>query len=385
VRQTCAGGDTGSKLPETGKTTGYEQLSMRILDRYILKRFGITLVFAMTFFVFVFIFVDMVGNLSKFIDRDVPRVIISQYYLFYVPYILTWVLPIGMLLASLFSIGQMARHNELAAIKSAGVSLYRIALPVAVTGMLISIGMLVFGEKIVPVTSQGKSDIEAEYLDTSKKTAQLRASDLFLRDKANRRVYINYYNHTTRSARKVSIQRSDKSEIIERIDAQQMKWQETGWVLEDGFKRSFVNGAENVTRIETYQDSLLDFSPDDLLKTETKPEDMSYRELAGFIAEVIRNGGDPQKWLVDLNFKLSIPFASFIMVLFGVPLASGKQKGGAVFSLIIGALVYIIYYAFTRFVQTLGEVGTLIPAVAAWLPNALFIVLALLMMMTARK
>jgi lipopolysaccharide export system permease protein len=358
---------------------------MRILDRYILKRFAITLLFAITFFIFIFIFVDMVGNLSKFIDKDVPRVVIVKYYLFYVPYIMTWVFPIGMLLASLFSVSQMARHNELAAMKSAGVSLYRILFPVAIAGLFISFTMLAFGENVVPITSQGKSDIEVDYLDTSKKTAQLRSSNLFLRDRADRRVYIDFYNHTTKSARKVSIQTFKNGEIIARIDAQQMKWQKQAWHLYDGFQRTFNNGAENVVQIEAYQDSLLDFTPEELLKTEIKPEDMSHQELETFIAEVRRNGGDPQKWLVDLNFKLSIPFASFIMVLFGVPLAANKQKGGAVFSLILGALVYIIYFAFTRFVQTLGEVGSLMPELAAWIPNGFFISIALLMLLKARK
>jgi len=112
---------------------------------------------------------------------------------------------------------------------------------------------------------------------------------------------------------------------------------------------------------------------------------MSYEELQSFILGVIRNGGNPQKWLVELNFKYSIPFAGFIMVLFGVPIASNKQKGGMVFSLIVGALIYIIYYAFTRFVQTLGEVGSLVPEVAAWLPNAMFGFVALVMLLKVRK
>ena len=107
---------------------------MKILDRYLLRRFTISLFFALTGFVLIFVCVDMVGNLSEFIDKDVPRFVIVQYYVFYIPYILTWVLPIGMLLASLFSIAQMARFNELSAMKSAGISLYRILLPVAVLG-----------------------------------------------------------------------------------------------------------------------------------------------------------------------------------------------------------------------------------------------------------
>jgi len=112
------------------------------------------------------IFVDMVGNLSKFIDKEVPLAVIIKYYIFYIPYLIILVLPIAMLLASLFSLSQMANHNELTAIRSAGISLTRILIPLFIFGLLISTFALGFGEKIVPSANQEKTKIEDEYIET---------------------------------------------------------------------------------------------------------------------------------------------------------------------------------------------------------------------------
>ena len=151
---------------------------MRILDWYILRRFCFTLFFALLSFPLIVIFVDMVGNLSKFIDKDVPLVIIFKYYIFFIPYLIILVLPIAMLLASLFSLSQMANHNELTAIKSAGIGLHHILIPLYIFGLLISALALAFGEKIVPPANQEKTKIEDEYIETVKRT-QTRVTNIF--------------------------------------------------------------------------------------------------------------------------------------------------------------------------------------------------------------
>lgn len=358
---------------------------MKILDRYLLRRFNITLSFALLSFIFVVVFVDMVGNLGSFIDKDVPKLIIFKYYVLYVPYILVLVLPIAMLLASLFSMGQMAKYNELLAIKAVGISLYRIILPLLLFGFFVSLLALGFGEKVVPATNQEKTQIEADYLEPSKKIIKTTTTNIYWKDKEDRRIFIGRYDNNSKTAHKVTIQKYDGSEISERIDARTMKWQDGTWVLYNGFKRSFSHGEENATKFETLRDNRLDVTPQKLLQSQIEPEDMSYEELKNFTHEIIRNGGDPRKWLVDMQFKISIPFASFIMVLFGAPLASQKKASGAILSLIISFLVSLIYYGFSQFMQTLGELGVLSPFITAWLPNMLFLFGGILLIIFVRK
>ena len=357
---------------------------MRILDWYILRRFCFTLFFALLSFPLIVIFVDMVGNLSKFIDKDVPLVIIFKYYIFYIPYLIILVLPIAMLLASLFSLSQMANHNELTAIKSAGIGLHRILIPLFIFGLLISALALAFGEKIVPPANQEKTKIEDEYIETVKRT-QTRVTNIFWRDSINRRVFIGDFNTVTKTARKVSIQKLDGNQIIERLDARNMKWEDSTWVLRNGYKRIFSDETEEALAFEEIKDEFLGFKPEQLESFHTDPNDMSYDELENFIQEVKRNGGNPKKWLVDLHFKISIPFANFIMVLFGAPLATSRNRGSAIFSLIISILVCLIYYGLTTVVQTLGQTGVMPTVFSAWFANGIFLIAGIGVLFFGRK
>lgn len=358
---------------------------MKIIDRYLLRRFLWTLSYAILSFLLVVIFVDMVGNLAKFIDKDVPRAIILKYYLVSIPYILIWVLPIAILLACLFSIGQMARYNEIVAIKTAGVTLNRILRPIFIAGFLISGLAFLFGENVVPASNRQRTQIQDQHLDTGRKRSRNRMNNIYLRDSSGRRIFIHSYSVKRQLATRVSIQTYAGNKIIERIDAQQMKWQDSTWVLLNGFRRHFVDELEQAERFDSTIDSLLDVPPGEIIASNLKPEDMTYRELQVFIREVVHNGSDPKQWLVDYYSKFSLPLASFIMVLFGAPLAANKKRSGAIFGLIISILVWLVYYGATKFFQTLGQVGSIPPVLAAWSANGLFLCAGLLVLFTARK
>lgn len=356
---------------------------MKLLDWYLLRRFSVVLIYAILSFLLVVIFVDMVGNLAKFIDKSVPKLVILKYYLFSIPYIVILILPISMLLASLFSLGQMAKYHELTAIKSVGVSLYRILFPILLLSFFISLISLQLNNNLVSASNQKKTVISERFLNPSKKRSS--QNNLFWRDSQNRRVYIGRYDHRSQTAHKVSIQKYSGNQIVERIDAKKMKWQDQSWVLYNGFKRTFSHDREEARPFETYTDHFLDFNPEQLLSNRVAPEDMSYQELREFINEVLKNGGDPKRWLVDLHFKFSMPFAGFIMVLFGAPLASNRKSSGAIVGIIISVLIWVIYFAVTRFVQTLGQIGTLKPMIAAWSPNVIFVTIGLILLIHTKK
>ncbi len=358
---------------------------MKILDKYILSRFIFVLLFAILGFVFVVIFVDMVGNIGKFIDKEVPTPVIAKYYVMYIPFVVILVLPIAMMLASMFSIGHLAKTNELISIKSTGISLNRILLPVFIFSIFISFFALFFGERITPKANQKKVEIEDQYLDPFRKVGKISYSNLFLRDQLSRYIFIGRYDTRTKTAHKVTIQSYTNNRIIERMDAEKMVWQDSLWVLENGYTRSFTDSNEVAIPFESITDSTVQFQPGQLVEEKFEPENLSYSELKNFIAGVIENGGDPQKWQVDLNFKLSTPFASFILVLFAAPLASHKKRSGAIFGLVISVGIYLLYYGINQFIQTLGQVGILTPLLSSWTTNIIFFLLGLLTLTMVQK
>lgn len=363
---------------------------MRILDIYIARKFIGVLLFALIAFISIYVIVDLIEKLDQFMGKEVPKIVIIEYYLYSLPYIIVLILPVAGLLASLFSVGQMARHNEIVAIKSSGIPLYRILLPIFVIALFISGAAIYFGEKIVPVASVKREDINNTYLEKYKQHSRIALKNINVRDELGRRISIRRLDVGKKVAQRVSIQQFNGLALISRIDAEKMIWEDGKWVLINGYKRDFSANDEDeifeeATPFERLELPDLDLNIDRLLIMEKKPEEMSYKELKTFIAEVVRNGGDPNRWLVDLYLKLSFPFANFIIVLFGAPLSAKKQRSSAGLSFGISLAICFVYFGIVKTSQTMGHNGTLSPIVAAWLANALFGLVGIGILFKARQ
>ena len=360
---------------------------MTILDKYIIRNFLGTLIFSLVAFSIIFIIIDLVGYLDKFIDKDVPRVVIVKYYFYYLPYIIVLSLPVAMLLASLFSMGQMARYNEIVAMTASGISINRILLPLFILGFIISCFIMYSGEKIVPLTNEKKIGLYNQYVHKSKKRIQTRYTDIYVQLSQNQWLNIGHFDTKINTGYKVAIQNFDEQfkAITQRIDAPQMVRENDKWVIINGITRNFKNNKETIEKFERLERPDFQFEAKDISKVQKKTEEMSYWDLKKFIENVKRNGGDPDRWLVDLYLKISFPFANFIIVMFGAPLASRKTRSGPAISFGISLVICFLYFGIIKVSQTFGHNGTISPLLAAWLGNMIFGVAALAILYKVRK
>src|SRR5690606_9726269 len=113
-------------------------------------------------------------------------------------------------------------------------------------------------------------------------------------------------------------------------------------------------------------------------------EEMTYAELERFIGTIERSGGDPGEYRVDLAQKVSLPLAIFVIVLFGAPLATSPKRGGTAFGIGASLIVTLIYMMMFRVGKAVGGSGAVDPIVAAWAPNAIFLVAALILFWRVR-
>jgi lipopolysaccharide export system permease protein len=358
---------------------------MTILDRYLLRKFAGVLFFALFAFIWIFIIVDGIEKLDTFLAKQVPYSIIFKLYLYHTPYIITLTLPIAMLLSGLFSIGTMAKQNEIVAQISSGRSLYRILAPVFALAFLISLGAIWFGEAVVPRASAGRAQLIDEYLEKQREVWRKRINNVYVRDDQERRISMRWFDTVNNTGHKINIRRFNGLELDLHIYANRMEWKDNGWVLYEGVERSFAGGKEEVRTFEKLPLANENLKPADFGKVLKKPEEMSYNELRAFIAEVERNGGDPDHWLVDLYHKIAIPFANFIIVLFGAPLSSPKRRSGTATGFGISLAICFIYFGIVKTTQSMGQNGLLPPLVAAWSANTLFFISGLWVLFKAPK
>jgi lipopolysaccharide export system permease protein len=358
---------------------------MTVLDKYLVKKFIINLFFSISAFVIIFLVVDLIENIDKFIDRDATVTQVILYYLYYIPYIINLTLPVAMLLACLFSLGSMSQHNEIVAQKSSGISLYRIFTPLFILAFILSIGAGFFNEFVVPWTNQARMDLYRYDIQKHPKNKGARRNDIYLQDKGNRKISIAFFDGIKNEGKKISLQYFDGRRLLRRIDAEKFSWIDQHWVLHNVTERVFNDSALSVQKYVKNIQSDLTFKPASLLELQKQPEEMSFLELKEFIREMTAIGAEVRKWIVELYLKISYPFANFIIVLFGAPIAARKRRSGTAVGIGISLLICFIYFLFIRMGQVMGHQGTLEPWLGAWLGNILFGLAGVYTNLTARQ
>lgn len=349
---------------------------MRQLDRYILRQFIVTAFFALVAFVVVFLSVDMMENLDDFIDHNATLGIILTYYLYFMPEIIKLTIPVGMLMSALFTTGRLSTFNELTAMKSSGISLYRMMIPLLAFSLLVSAASIYFNGWIVPQANKKKFAIGRGYF--KKGIEYISKNNVFIQDSPTRIISLGQYDDLSDIATTVSLQEFDAVDatiITARYDAREMRWQPDtkSWMLGEGTMRTFTNGTESLSKFTTLT-LTLNFTPDDIRKKQEHPDEMDYTTLKRFIENQKRAGQDAARWEVDYYGKIAFPFASFIVVLFGVPFSSVKRRGGLGVEFGIAVAICFFYMIFLKVSQAFGYNGDLHPMLTAWLANIIFLV-----------
>lgn len=368
---------------------------MTRLDRYVSWQFVKTIVFAILAFSLIFILVDMIENLDDFIDQNVDPQIILLYYVYFLPRIFSLMVPVAVLLSALFVVGRLSNSNEMTIIKCAGVSLYRFMLPLLAIGLVVSSGMLFFDGWLVPRINAERLDLEREHL---KKHLEMRGRyNLFFQDRDNSIVSLDYYDEPGETARRVSMQQfaeDDPTAMLVRIDAERMRWNDSleQWTMYAGLRREFtrdttlpVQQRETVTAFDSLQVGSLVLTPEIIVRMQQKPEEMELGDFRSYIERQRLAGSDIARLLVDYHGKIAFPFASLIVVFFGVPFASVKRRSGLAVQFGISIFLLFIYMVSQKLSQIFGYNGNIHPVLAAWFPNLLFFLAGAVAMFRVQK
>jgi lipopolysaccharide export system permease protein len=361
---------------------------MNLIDRMIVRQFIVTALFALLAVTVIFVVVDAMEKLDSFIDRHATPAVVVRYYLYFIPEIIKLITPVSMLLASLFVTARLSAQNELTAMRAGGVSLYRIMVPYLTVATVVTGVSIWFNGWVVPGANREKIAIEREYLNRN--NAASPSTDLTMQDGPTRIVSLGFFDSFRATAIRVSIQEFSDTNLTVmagRVDASSMAWDTTAraWVLSSGTRRRFDGDRETIEEFQTQPAGFLLFTPDDIRKQQEKPDEMDYYTLQAFIRNQQRAGQDVNRWQVDFYSKVSFPFATFIVVLFGVPFSSVRRRGGAGVQLGISLLICFVYLIFMKISQVFGYNGDLDPLLTAWTANILFAGAAFVVMLRVRK
>lgn len=337
-------------------------------------------------FTVIYITVDVNEEVDTFLDHNAQVIDIIFYYIFKIPWIIVLILPVSILLSTIFSLGRLSQENELTAFIASGTPLVRVAAPILVSAFFISLISIAFGEFVVPRANRKSERIMLVEIEKKKKRDSFRYKHNLHYQGENDRVYVaDKYDLQMNVLVNVIIHEYEDASIRRRIDAKKAFWDGEKWVFVDGVVREFVGEKETISTFNRIAMTDLPEKPDDLAKEEIAPEEMNYKELREYIDKVRRSGGPVDKYLVDLYFKFSFPFTNLIFAVIGAALSSAKRKPSLATGFGLTLFISFTYYGILRIGQALGHSATIQPLLGAWIGNIIFIVIGCALLFHANR
>lgn len=345
---------------------------MKILSKYLTKEILGPFLFGLFAFLSIFLgllFIDLLKDAEQY---HFTIFFILKLLLLRLPEYVTQCTPIAVLLAALLGMGNLTSHSETIAMRAGGLSYSKLASPVLILGLIVSITGVLFNEYLVPFTTRtyDKMKYEAANKEASA-TINNFERDFYTNGVLTKRVYARAYDPKARQFNNVNITEFEQGKTSRLIEAVSMHWKDgEGWIFENGIIYQFLTDSYYSIIIDKgrvqYQ---LNLTPGEIKQLDEDPEYKSISELSKYIDRFFPEGDERRKLLVDLHTKFAIPFASFIFALLGTPLALQPQRrsNAAGFGLCI--IFILIWYGLMGLGNALGRGGSIPPFLGAWLPN----------------
>ena len=347
-----------------------------LLDDYVLRDFFVYLgMILSTFLVLVLVFTlfELLGDILR---NKVPATVVAEYLLNVTPYLLYNVAPLVMLLAVLVTFGLMHRSNEITAIKATGTSIYRIVTPVIVAAGVLAAGLFFADQFYLPHTNKRQ---EALHNLIKGKPAQtyLRPDRKWIFGANNDIYYYQFFDPDRDQFGNITVFQLDKPSftVTRRIHADRAHWAENlnRWEYEKGWERAL-----NVSAIASYRPFEVATFPElpetpAYFKKEVKQySEMNYEELHRYIRDLQQSGFDVVRLRVELNKKLSYPLITLIMAILAIPFSLSTGKKGAITGVAVAVGIAVFYTVVSRLFEAMGDLSQLPPALAAWSPDLIF-------------
>ncbi|HEV2722603.1 MAG TPA: LPS export ABC transporter permease LptG [Thermoanaerobaculia bacterium] len=351
-----------------------------ILDRYILREFAKILALVLVSTIALFVIVDYTDLAHDIRANAIAFHTVLAYYRFAIFQILHWTLPISVLVATLVTFGLLSKNNEVTALKSGGVSLYRVALPVVFIAAIIAGLAYLMLDFVLPYANQRVDQLRNKIRGKGPVAMQSAQQKLWFLGR-NGRYIVNFLSYDNNAQQLSQVQvfelHPTKFRLARRVYAERVTWDGRGWVFQRGWMRSFLDDDRTVfTPIVAPLRLYYAERPEDFATEVKSPEQMTFAQLRRYIETIRRSGYSAEELTVKLYVKTSWPFISVVMALIALPFAFRMGRRGALYGFFIALLLGIAYWGVFSIFTKFGEVGNLPGLLSAWSANILFAIAA---------
>ncbi|MDR3050084.1 MAG: LptF/LptG family permease [Elusimicrobiota bacterium] len=359
---------------------------MKILYFYISKKFFKIFVFTTCGLALMVLISEVFYRIGLYMQYKTPIYLIIIHLLTRVPWQTILAFPMATLLALLFSLGDLSQKNEITAMKSAGINMWKIITLFLFIGIFIGVLDLTAREFLIPKTTILHEKVNKQIQNKEFDAVITQFSDFIVSLNDNVRLSARHLDTKKQIMQDIVIEDYDDNFHIKKLlIAQKAVWKNNSWYLLNGIERKFENDLWDEYIFEEY-DSQIHLDPQDLIIEDIKFDSMTTKQFKKYINQLQIFGNPAIKARIQLNARYSMIFCHLIVMLIGIPFALGiNNKVGRIINFSIALALTFLYWGIQAISQSLGQNNMVSPFMAAWIPNFLSLPLGVYMLSKIRK
>ena len=350
-------------------------MRLRILDKYIFREVVLTFVFSICAFSAVFIGSGTLFRIAKYItDYGASLQAVVKIFIFGLPGVVIWTFPMSMLLSTLLTFGRLSSNSEITAMKSCGISFSRIAMPAIIMGVIVSFAAMAFNEYVVPWANTAYRNVL--YYEIEGNTGMKSQEHIILKeingDKIQRLAYARRYEAGIQQLQGITLQEFNEEGKVKTVEnADYAEWNGNIWTMHNGIIYDITEEegkSEHMVRFKT-QVLPISANPTQIVREQKELEEMTMRELREQINILKTQYVDTNKLEAELYQRVTVPMASLVFALVGVPLGLQPTRNSSSAGFAMSVMIIFVYYALMTMGNALASGGVVPPLLAVWMPN----------------
>jgi len=352
-----------------------------ILDRYLMKQFFPFFFVAISMFVFLLLLIDLFANLVRYLNYEVSFAVIMKISAFFIPKCISYAMPISLLFAAAYTLGDLYARNELTTIFSSGIPFWRFSFTLVIIGFIASVFSFFFDDIVVIPTHKIKNELSRRALHQQVTESN---SDIVIKARNGQLTYsVDFFDHVKLVLNGVSIvETGGDGELVSLIRAPSASWTGANW----NFNNAVIYHYEgDVMRIRSLPENNSYTEPPDMFRRKAvNVEELSAKE-AGFLVKDLRAAGLPFIHAQANYFhRYSFAATSLIVMILSISMGGRFKKNILLMSLFASLSVAVIYYIMEMLSMTMAGLNYIHPFVGAWFPVLSFLFIGLVLLRSAK-
>ncbi|MDR2596575.1 MAG: LptF/LptG family permease [Treponema sp.] len=352
-----------------------------VLDRYLLRQFYPIFFVAISMFVFILLLLDLFSNLVRYLNNDVPVLTMLKISFFFIPRSISYAMPLSLLFASAYTLGDLYSRNELTTVFASGIPFWRFSFSLFIVGLIASIFSFYLDDIVVIPTLKIKSELSKIALHQVVVSSDY---DIVIKTRNDRRVYmVDYIDYDNRMLNGIFIlERNESGKYVSQIRASSAAWNGNYWEFENAVIYQYENGILRIKPMP-YDTSYIE-PPDMFMRNAVNVKELPAKQAGLLVNDLRISGLSYYEAQADYYHRYSFSTTSFIVMILSVSMGGRFKKNILLMSLFTSLSIAVVYYISEMLSMAMAGLNYIPPIIGAWFPVVLFIFIGIFLIRSAK-